>query len=308
MVSRRRGRTEVAVTLPGGSRRPVTEIAADPAVRNIENIGPIAAAPMDPAWAARVDRALSEIAAGDLEKLVLARSRTIHAPGRCFDPVATARALREAHPGCHVFAWGRPDGSALVGATPEVLVEGHGSWIRTMALAGTAPADQTGALDTPKVRHEQAVVLAAIRGLLAPLTDPLSSSPTVVARHGRLAHLGTLIEGHLTGGMHWLDAAALLHPTPAVGGRPRDKALAWLDRHEGLARGWYAGPIGHVSASGDGTLAVALRCALLRGDRAVAFAGAGLVAGSEAQAEWDETELKLAAVLDCLRTAREVRR
>jgi isochorismate synthase EntC len=98
-----------------------------------------------------------------------------------------------------------------------------------------------------------------------------------------------------------LDLVDAVHPTPAVAGLPRTAALEWLAENEALDRGWYAGPIGYVDASLDGSFRVALRCALLRGDRARVFAGAGIVAGSEAESELAETTAKLRAMLDALR-------
>ena len=97
--------------------------------------------------------------------------------------------------------------------------------------------------------------------------------------------------------------AEVLHPTPAVGGLPRAEALAWLDDHEGLDRGWYAGPIGWVDGRGEGVFVVALRSALVRGAEATAFVGCGLVRGSEPRAEWDETRAKLGTILGSLRAA-----
>jgi len=97
-----------------------------------------------------------------------------------------------------------------------------------------------------------------------------------------------------------LELAGLLHPTPAVGGVPRDLALAVLAELEPFARGPYAGPVGWVDAAGDGEWAIAIRCATLTGAGARLVAGAGIVAGSDPQAEWAETEWKLAAVLGAL--------
>jgi isochorismate synthase EntC len=94
-----------------------------------------------------------------------------------------------------------------------------------------------------------------------------------------------------------LELVARLHPTPAVGGAPRDAALDWLARHESVARGWFAGPVGFLQSDGDGEFAVALRSALVRGRHATAWAGAGIVARSEPKAEFTETELKLRTVL-----------
>jgi isochorismate synthase EntC len=94
-----------------------------------------------------------------------------------------------------------------------------------------------------------------------------------------------------------LELAARLHPTPAVGGAPRDAALEWLAEHEAIDRGWFAGPVGFVQSNGDGEFDVALRSALVRGRSATAWAGAGIVARSEPRAEFTETELKLRTVL-----------
>jgi salicylate biosynthesis isochorismate synthase len=97
-----------------------------------------------------------------------------------------------------------------------------------------------------------------------------------------------------------LELVALLHPTPAVGGTPTAEAMAWIRREEGLGRGWYAAPIGWFDATGDGDFRVALRSALLDGRTARLYAGAGIVAGSDAAAELAETETKLRTMLDAL--------
>jgi isochorismate synthase EntC len=97
-----------------------------------------------------------------------------------------------------------------------------------------------------------------------------------------------------------LDLVAELHPTPAVGGAPRENALAWLRNHEGLERGWYAGPLGWLTPEGEGEFTVALRSLLLRDSEATLYAGAGIVAGSDPEAELVETRLKLRTALGAL--------
>src|SRR5205085_9774777 len=97
-----------------------------------------------------------------------------------------------------------------------------------------------------------------------------------------------------------LGLAALMHPTPAVGGEPIARAAPLIPALEGLDRGWYLGPVGWVDANGDGELCVALRCALLRGSVARCFAGGGIVRDSNPAAELAETEVKLAALLPLL--------
>jgi isochorismate synthase len=117
-----------------------------------------------------------------------------------------------------------------------------------------------------------------------------------------VAHLATRVTAKLTEPLpSALELAGLLHPTPAVAGVPRDLALAVLGELEPFARGAYAGPVGWVDAHGDGEWAVAIRCATLARGGARLVAGAGIVAGSDPEAEWAETEWKLAAILDVLR-------
>ena len=102
-------------------------------------------------------------------------------------------------------------------------------------------------------------------------------------------------------GLSALDLVTALHPTPAVAGDPTDIALDTIAELEPFDRDRYAGPVGWVDANGDGEWAIALRCAELRGDRAVLYAGAGIVAGSDPAKELDETERKFRAFLDALR-------
>jgi isochorismate synthase EntC len=97
-----------------------------------------------------------------------------------------------------------------------------------------------------------------------------------------------------------IDLVERLHPTPAVGGRPREAALQWIRQNEQLDRGWYAGPVGWVDARGEGEFAVALRSALLHGDRATLFAGCGIMANSDPEREYVESNLKLKPMLAAL--------
>src|SRR6185369_7797404 len=111
-------------------------------------------------------------------------------------------------------------------------------------------------------------------------------------------HLHTPLRGRLAPGGGLLELAGRLHPTPAVGGRPRAAALRFIRTHEGLDRGWYAGPVGWIDARGDGEMVVALRSALVRSDEgggsATLFAGCGIMGESDPIAEQAESELKLA--------------
>jgi isochorismate synthase EntC len=115
-----------------------------------------------------------------------------------------------------------------------------------------------------------------------------------------VVHLRTRISGVLREPLHVLELVERLHPTPAVGGVPTARALSWIAEHEPDERGWYAGPIGWVDAQGDGAFAVALRSGLLENHRASLYAGAGIVQGSDARSELNETRWKLQALLGAL--------
>lgn len=275
------------------------------------------------AWAARVREALAGATRGELEKVVLARAVEHRLPpGRSWDLCATLAGLRAQDPGAIVYAVAPPrapggeDPGCFLGATPELLVRLAGRWVEAVALAGTArrghdPLDDearaAALLASAKDRREHALVADAVRAALRPacrlLEDP---SGPALRRLPRLFHLETRFRGLLhprTPGVLGLGAA--LHPTPAVAGAPRAAALEHLRAREPLRRGWFAGPVGWVDGAGGGTLAVALRCARLRGGVAACFAGAGIVPGSDPAAEWVETEGKLATVARALAAAPE---
>ena len=255
------------------------------------------------AWTRRVDEALAELRAGKLRKVVLARAVGVHA-GAAWNPEAVFTRLRVAHPGCRVFLLRGQDGSAFVGATPELLCTIKNGVLRTEALAGTAPQDDAGELGrTSKDRREHGLVVRDITRRLAPFAEEVrvaSHASPVVLRD--VVHLRTPVAARLRPETSVGRLVRALHPTPAVGGVPRRAALRFLAEHEGLDRGWYAGPLGWLGPAGV-TLAVALRCALLQESEARLFVGAGIVQGSEAAAEWRETELKARAMLGALGAA-----
>jgi isochorismate synthase len=257
------------------------------------------------AYRSLVDAALASIGAGDLEKVVVARSIALsHPPG--FAPSALLSALRAAHPSCASFGVAR-GGAVFLGATPERLLRIAGAELETAAVAGSArrgrSPEQDAALarellESKKEQAEHAIVVRTLREALAGACRELrvDEAPHLLRLEG-IQHLETRLAGTLDNGVSILELVGRLHPTPAVGGAPRDAALAWLARHEQLDRGWYAGAVGFVDAGGAGEFCVALRSALLRGAEARLFAGAGIVAGSEPEAELRETRLKLRALL-----------
>lgn len=258
-------------------------------------------------WHALVNRALEEIRAGSLDKVVLARALDVEAEGPLDTGSILAR-LEERNPGCRTFLLRGDDGSAFLGATPETLCRIQGSTLRTEALAGSArPGAAAELLGSQKDLREHRWVVDhltfALQGLA---TDEQHPREPAVRAFANVLHLHTPIRARLLPGRSVADVVAALHPTPAVGGVPAAHALSFLADHEDLDRGLYAGLVGWVGL-GRAELAVALRSAVVRGSRARLFAGAGVVEGSSAEAEWAETALKSRALLDALEVSQSPR-
>jgi len=152
-------------------------------------------------------------------------------------------------------------------------------------------------------REEHAIVVEAIASALRPRCATLTWDPEpVLLETANVWHLSTRFRGRLAEpAPSALELPLALHPTPAIAGAPTDAALAAIAQLEAFPRGAYAGPVGWVDADGNGVWAIALRCALLSGDRATLYAGAGIVGASEPDDEVDETDRKFRAFLDALR-------
>ncbi|MGD0198158.1 MAG: isochorismate synthase [Solirubrobacteraceae bacterium] len=258
-------------------------------------------------YEAAVARAVEQIAAGKIEKIVLAREVEVHAP-REHDVAAVFDVLRGAFAGCFVFAVGR-GAASFIAASPELLIRREGLRASTLALAGSIARSNDPAVDehlgerllhSRKEIREHAIVVERIERALRPhsvwVTKP--DAPQV-ARIANIQHLATPIRAQLAGPVAAIELAGLLHPTPAVGAEP-PSALPLIAALEGIDRGWYAGPVGWSDANGDGEFCVALRCALVEGKLARCYAGVGVVADSDPAAELAETEVKLGALLPVL--------
>jgi menaquinone-specific isochorismate synthase len=258
-------------------------------------------------WEDAVQRALSEIRTGAVEKVVLARSRAIGL-ARPVDAAAAFAALRDAHPACYRFLYWDEGGALFLGASPERLVSLRHGVVRADAVAGTAAvgaAEDAGKLrllDQAKDRREQEVVLRAILAAIGSICSDVTAPDTPSLQELRhLVHLRTEVVGTAPAGTHVLDLVARLHPTPAVAGTPLEAALRLIESLEPRPRGWYAGPIGWVDAAGDGDFAVGIRSALVQGNQALLCAGAGIVEGSIASREWEECTAKMRFVEDAIR-------
>jgi isochorismate synthase len=251
-------------------------------------------------WSRQVEEIRAKIREGEFEKVVAARHCVVELQNgaSCLDVL---KRLEERFPGCTRFALWRGN-AAFLGATPEVLIARRGASVLSEALAGsTAQGDAARMLASAKEREEHQLVVRAILDALDPFCDSLRSAPEPSVRElPNVLHMQTPIEGHLREPTNVLTLVQALHPTPAVGGVPTNEAIRWIVEHEGLARGWYSAPVGWVDAAGDGEFVVALRSGLIRDGKAWVYAGAGIMADSDPEAEYVETELKMQALLGAL--------
>ncbi|WP_052888923.1 isochorismate synthase [Thermogemmatispora carboxidivorans] len=280
-----------------------TAAVATPSSLRLEPLLPPAA------WKAQVARAVDQIRSGAYDKVVLARAMRLLRQDGIFEPEPALQRLREGYQEAYLFAFSRA-GSCFLGATPERLVQAQGGAVETMALAGSAPRGRSPhedeqlareLLGSSKNQREHQIVVEMLRQALGRLCTEIHSDPEPrLRRLKNIQHLETRITGKLSSGRSVLEALEELHPTPAVGGFPRAAALAAIRSGEQLDRGWYAAPIGWVDAAGNGSFAVALRSALLRGQEATLFAGGGIVADSDPASEYAETQWKFRAMLGAL--------
>ncbi|MEI2455366.1 MULTISPECIES: isochorismate synthase [Lysobacter] len=302
-AGRARHRGAALSAVPGGEAR------ARPAIEPV---------PAPAQFKRNVERSLAQIRDGALRKVVMSRSLRIGA--RVDVPQLLAQLLARA-PSAYTFAMdlaalqGAP--ACLIGSSPELLLAKRGARIVSNPLAGSIPraADPDedarrarGLLESAKDLHEHALVVEAVAANLAPYCRELRvpPMPSLLATP-TMWHLSTRVDGVLkdpaTGS---LRLALALHPTPAVCGAPTERARDAIRELEGYDRGLFTGLVGWCDADGDGEWAVTIRCALVEEQRTTVFAGAGIVAGSEPEAELTETSAKLRTMLGAMGLAHAV--
>lgn len=280
-------------TVWGSLERPLGVIPSSVSARRIDE------ADRD-TWRAHVEDIRERIRQGELEKVVAARHCVVELETGA-SSLDVLKRLEQRFPGCTRFALWRGNATFL-GATPELLIAKKDHQVLSEALAGsTSHGEGARMLSSAKEREEHQLVVQAILEGLAPFCDTLRSDPEPSVRElPNLLHMQTAIEGTLAGPHHVLSLVHALHPTPAVGGVPTDKAVEWIVDREALARGWYSAPVGWADSKGDGEFVVALRSGVLRDRNAWVYAGAGIMADSDPDAEYTETELKMQALLGAL--------
>jgi menaquinone-specific isochorismate synthase len=269
-----------------------------------------------PQWERAVSSAVARIQAGDLKKVVLARDLYATASDEIDARVLLER-LAARYPDCWTFSC-----AGLVGATPELYIRREGDAVTSLVLAGTTRRSGSEAEDaelgaallaSAKDVEEHQYAVADVRRALAPFCDRLDiDAEPGLLRLANVQHLATHVTGRLaatgvegTTGLlseraSALALAAALHPTAAVGGTPTGAAMELIRELEGMDRGRYAAPVGWVDANGNGEWGIALRSAELDGPRARLFAGCGIVADSDPEAELAEAQNKFRAMQDAL--------
>ena len=258
-------------------------------------------------YLAAVVTARNAVRDGRLTKAVIAREVTVTSPEQ-IDVHSVLLRLKATFGSSYRYS---VDG--FIGASPELLVSVEGNTVQSRPLAGTTPrtgdpeTDQRAAaelLASEKNQIEHRVVIDMIHDTLLPWCSYLDWEPEPsVLSVANVQHLATMLEGQLSDPRpNVLELVRALSPTPALGGFPKPEALALIAQAEDFVRGNYGGAVGWVNAVGDGTWAVAIRCAELSPDRRSArlVAGGGIVAESEPLSELAETQAKLQAMLSAI--------
>jgi menaquinone-specific isochorismate synthase len=260
------------------------------------------------AYRAAVAEAVRRIAAGDVAKVVLAHDLVALADGP-IDARFVLAGLADRYPDCWTFAI-----EGLVGATPELLLALLDGQLTSRVLAGTASRGGNEVddlrlheelLHSAKNLEEHRYALDSLTQALQPLTTSMTASATpYLLELSNVVHLASDVSGTVAGGRDSLDLVAAVNPSAAVGGTPTPVAVRMLRQLEGFDRGRYAGPVGWIDAQGQGEWGIALRCGLLDGNAARLFAGCGIVADSDPDAEVSEAQSKFVPMRDALEGVR----
>jgi menaquinone-specific isochorismate synthase len=265
-------------------------------------------------WTNAVESATDLIKQGAFKKIVLARELNV----KLKYPVSGTRLLnylRKQYPDCYSFLISHDGESAFVGSTPERLASFHDREVLTEGLAGSISRGKTASEDavleyqllhSQKDLSEHAFVLDAIEENLQRYSD-IYEHPEApgIKKLSNVQHLYTPVHAKIKEGVSRTEVLSKLHPTPAVGGYPRDAAMPYINKLEHFDRGWYAGPIGWINALGQGEFVVAIRSGLIKNNEVRFFAGCGIVEDSNPNKEWDETNLKFIPMLTALEHARK---
>ena len=259
-------------------------------------------------WIELVQRTLSEINVGSFDKVVLARETTFESDHE-IDPISLLQSMSENYTHCYRFCFNPSPERGFIGLSPERLYKRLSTYMETEALAGTTSRSEevkeddylkSLLMNNKKERVEHEIVVNMLKTNMERLCSEYEydEHPKVITLP-TVHHLYTHFKGILRSNIEDEHILEQLHPTPAIGGYPRGSALDWIKREEPLDRGIYSGPVGWVSYS-SAEFCVGIRSALVQRDKISLYAGAGIVRGSQPEAEWNELEIKIKGYLNVL--------
>ena len=259
-----------------------------------------------------VEGALSDIHQGRYQKIVLSQKITYEKSPE-ISGVDFLNRLRERFTSCYTFSFSDGSEKSFIGASPEKLVQIKNQVVSTEAIAGSSSRGKKPTEDArlgvdllqsdKNLREHNLVINSIIKRLSILAIEAESDSKPRLLALANVQHLMTKIKGLLPQDTHILDVVSELHPTPAVGGQPREQAVPRIQELEQFNRGLYAGLIGWFNQDNDGEMIVAIRSAQFNSESVDVFAGAGIVHGSELEKEKNEIQLKFAAILQALLNA-----
>ena len=303
VVARRDDATWVT-TIGNAALPPLPDVTVASAARPAGEVVFTDGAMSGTAWEGVVAEAVARIGAGQLDKVVLARDLVAETEV-AVDVRWPLRRLAECYPSCWTY---HVDG--LFGATPELLVRRERGLVTSRVLAGTIRRTGDDAHDlalaaslarSSKDLEEHEYAVRSVARSLAPHCSSMNVPETPFVLHlPNVMHLATDLAGVIDDDTTSLGLAAALHPSAAVGGTPTASAVGLIAEIEGMDRRRYAGPVGWIDAAGDGEWGIALRCAHVEGRRLRLFAGCGIVADSDPEAELAEAQAKFIPIRDSL--------
>jgi len=278
--------------------------------------------PAESSWQTLTQKAITEIKSGRFDKLVTSRQYSMQTEDS-ISVTDLVQKLTKHYPTCTILSYQLSDKN-IVAVSPECLLTLQHPNIQSDAIGGTIVRNkpstnnssnpslpllfnqsltqvESASAENKKLLKEHAFIAQDIYQCLDPLCNTLKMpvSPFLMKLHN-MYHLETPVQGKLMDEYGLFDVIETLHPTPAVAGFPAQEARQWLIENENYHRGWYTGAFGWLDGKQNGELSVMLRCALIKDNQVDLFAGAGLVAESDPDVEWLETELKMQTIMEML--------
>lgn len=259
-------------------------------------------------WLKAVQKATDHIKLNEMDKVVLAREVHLKFANK-INPYQVVYNLQQEQPTSYIFEFENGP-QHFVGATPERLIKKENNEVLSTCLAGSIKRGKTDHDDHAlgqQLMHddknllEHAIVVKMIKSAIESCCyNVITPGAPALFKSKNIQHLYTPVKGSAKEGFSFLTMVEKLHPTPALGGFPKDKAIEKIRELEPMHRGWYAGPLGWLDHKDNGEFVVAIRSGLLEGQNAALFAGCGIVEESNPKSEYLETKIKLKPMMSAL--------